>query len=354
MLEINKIHQGEALDMLSKLPDESIDLVLIDPPYFQVMKVDWKGDKYEWDNQWKTLKEYREWILMLGKEINRILKTNGSFYIFADDKISAYVQVELDKLFKLENNIIWVKPNNLTIKGWTQYRSYAPITERILFYSKEVSKTGLQSIHDDNDCFLSIKSYLREEKKKSKLTNKDFNLRFSEFTNKEGCRDRSVIEHYFGNNQWVFPTKEIYENVLQKTGFFSKSYSELEEEYNNLKKQYLGLIEGYEELRRPFKPKENYTDVWSFNIMGGSESVNHPTQKPIKIIERIIDTSSKKKDVVLDCFLGSGTTAVACKQLNRNYIGIEISEEYCKIAEERLKQETLFNWNTTKAKEKTP
>lgn len=63
----------------------------------------------------------------------------------------------------------------------------------------------------------------------------------------------------------------------------------------------------------------------------------HPTQKPIKLMKWCIDKYSDENMTILDPFLGSGTTAVACKQLNRNFIGIEISPEYCKIAEERLK-----------------
>lgn len=63
---------------------------------------------------------------------------------------------------------------------------------------------------------------------------------------------------------------------------------------------------------------------------------NHPTQKPLKLMRYIINRYTNENDIVLDPFLGSGTTAVACKQLNRRYIGIEINPEYCKIAEQRL------------------
>lgn len=63
---------------------------------------------------------------------------------------------------------------------------------------------------------------------------------------------------------------------------------------------------------------------------------NHPTIKPIEIIENFILNSSKENDIIFDPFLGSGTTALAAKHLNRNYIGIEISEKYYKIAQDRL------------------
>lgn len=67
----------------------------------------------------------------------------------------------------------------------------------------------------------------------------------------------------------------------------------------------------------------------------------HPTQKPLRLIKWCISNYSKEGDTILDPFLGSGTTAVACKELGRNFIGIEISKEYCAIAENRLRQEVL-------------
>lgn len=81
-------------------------------------------------------------------------------------------------------------------------------------------------------------------------------------------------------------------------------------------------------------------------ISGQDSEINqnlrvHPTQKPLKLFEYLIKTYTEPNDLILDPFLGSGTTAVACKKLNRRYIGIEISPEYCKIAEQRLKQGIL-------------
>lgn len=62
----------------------------------------------------------------------------------------------------------------------------------------------------------------------------------------------------------------------------------------------------------------------------------HPTQKPSELVEMLIKEYSKDGDTILDCFMGSGTTGVACMNTNRNFIGIELDKEYFKIAEERL------------------
>jgi len=91
--------------------------------------------------------------------------------------------------------------------------------------------------------------------------------------------------------------------------------------------------------QRPIEGKRDGS-VWAegkvFNL-----TQQHPTEKPVALMERIIDKFSKPNDLILDPFLGSGTTAVACKKLNRRFIGLEISEEYCKIANQRLAQGVL-------------
>ena len=319
----------DALELLKCLEDKSINLVLIDPPYFNVMKTDWKQRKHEWDNQWKSLTDYISWISNIGKEIKRVLKDNGSFYIFADDKIGAYVQVELDKIFTLLNCITWVKPNNLTIKGWNVYRSYAPITEKILFYSNEWDINSGKMIADkilDENLKPNNKfaQYLQEEFKRAKVSNKQI---AKLFPSKTGGLTGCVSNWINGDN---IITKEQYLKIRE---YLNGEY--LKKEYEDLKKE-------YEDLRRYFNPKENFTDVWTFNIMGGKESLGvHPTQKPLAIIKRIIATSSKEGDIIVDCFSGTGTTALACKQLNRNFICCDNNQEYVEISIKRISQNTL-------------
>ncbi|MDD5014629.1 MAG: site-specific DNA-methyltransferase [Atribacterota bacterium] len=80
-------------------------------------------------------------------------------------------------------------------------------------------------------------------------------------------------------------------------------------------------------------PFNNYT---KYTITSVEKSDDHPTPKPIKLMEKYIRISSKEGDTILDPFMGSGTTGVACVNLNRNFIGIEISEKYCQISEERI------------------
>lgn len=106
---------------------------------------------------------------------------------------------------------------------------------------------------------------------------------------------------------------------------------------------------GYEMIIFSGKINESYLSnvikgVKSFNVFSKRElylndGKCHPTQKPLELMERFILDATKEKDVVMDCFMGSGTTGVACKRNNRRFIGFEISEEYFEIAKERINKQ---------------
>ena len=87
--------------------------------------------------------------------------------------------------------------------------------------------------------------------------------------------------------------------------------------------------------------KQDYILCNTENLRKGVES-DHPCPKPIKLWEKLVDIFSNEKEIIGDCFMGSGTTALVAKMLGRKFISIEISEKYCKIADDRLRQEVLF------------
>ena len=93
------------------------------------------------------------------------------------------------------------------------------------------------------------------------------------------------------------------------------------------------------------KPARIIRYLWNgFRVELKEKRFAHPTQKPLKLIINLINQFSKENDLILDPFMGSGTTAVACKQLNSNFIGFELSQEYVDIANKRLAQENLKGW----------
>jgi DNA modification methylase len=90
-----------------------------------------------------------------------------------------------------------------------------------------------------------------------------------------------------------------------------------------------------------FNLKCNLSDYEKYYITTSKQNKLHPAQKPVELIRKYIRVLSKEGDIVLDGYGGSGTTYVACKQLNRKFIGFEINKEYCEIAKKRLAQQIL-------------
>lgn len=289
---INKIINAECLDTLRLLPDKCVDLVLTDPPYFGIVK-----DK--WDNQWHTMSEFQQWVGEIGRELQRVMKDNGSLYWFSSEKNIAYVQVVLDDYLTLLNQIVWHKPNGLGKKGVNlNNKSYGCITEHLLFYEK---------------C-RPIGQYLYNEIKRAGYTLSDIaNLFPSKTGRKTGC-----VSNWVTGNANI--SKEQYDKIKVFLGndFCQKDYGELVRVWN--------------------KEKD------AVNIISLKKCLPqyHPTQKPIELIEYLIERSSNENDLVLDCFSGSGTTAIACHNLKRRFICIEKDPEYWKVSCERLEQAQML------------
>ncbi len=98
----------------------------------------------------------------------------------------------------------------------------------------------------------------------------------------------------------------------------------------------------YKDMKKYNKGKQ-LRDVWEFPLCQGSERIKgkngraaHPTQKPLKLFQRLIEMATDKGDVIIDPFIGSGTTAVAAKKLKRNWVGIENNKEYLDLANKRI------------------
>ncbi len=317
------------MDLLKDIPNEKIDLVIADVPYN--IGID------EWDSK-KSVNEYIDWLKPIIDEYFRVLRKNGSLYIFGNYNFIGDIKVLLSKYkFKLMSWIIWDKGS----KKQNATRTYADVTEHILLFVK-----GIEKDIDIPTEINKVRDYFKEEKEKSGLTNKYFSEEFSILYNKVGCRDRSVIEHYFSEKQWVFPSEEIYKKILQKTDYFKRDYNELKKEYKEqiytFNHESIRLKRNPRDKRKFSYDKQIHPNVWYYNNKLEMTKYNHPTVKPIELIRTIINASSNEGDLILDCFMGSGTSAIACKQLGRNFIGSEINKKYIDIANKRLSQNTLL------------
>ena len=306
-----ELHLGDCLEVMRSMPDKSVDAVITDPPYFRIVDA-------KWDNQWKTLADYLAWIVLASKEWRRILKDNGSLYVFADDKVAAYVQVELDNEFLLLNNLVWNKAGGgKAVMYAPNFRCYAPTSERILFYSAQYDPTGWETVKLDMNNFMPLREYFRQYQEAMGLGIKQIN---------EVLGHRKA-EHafYWGSTQWDLPTAETYAELAKipsNHGFVRREYEDLRREY--------------EDLRRVFNADGETLDVITGPIVSAKDNTEHPTTKPLWLMQRLVTVSTNPDMTVLDCFMGSGTTGVACVQTGRNFIGIEIDPTYFAIAERRI------------------
>jgi site-specific DNA-methyltransferase (adenine-specific) len=316
-----ELHNADCLTHLKTLANNSVHHAIFDPPYFEI-----KGD---FDFAYPSFAAYLEFMEQVAIEIKRILKPSGSVLIFGHAKRIAYIQVIYDKYFNLENSLVWHVIDRQTNKGINGYRCFAPVTERALYYSLEIEKTGLQEIHDNPDCFKSIKEYMRGERKKI-MEAKGFKTfsEFNKYINAVTETSNVVERHYFADSQYVFPTAEMYAK-LQTTGFFSRD-EDLRREYEDLRRE-------YEDLRRPFNNVHQLTDVIKHSQESHiSKEFDHDTVKPLGLMEKLIATITRENEIIIDPFAGSGTTAVACKKLNRRCIAIEKHEPYFQIMTARV------------------
>lgn len=234
-MELNKIKNMDCLEFLKSLPDNSVDLVVTDPPYNVSQK---KNLKFKDLN---VVKNFGEWDfdfdpIPVLKELKRVLKPKGQIYVFCSTaQIPQYMKVFQEEWY-FRNLLVWYKTNP------------AP----------RLSKTNF----------------------------------------------------VFANEYIVYAINE--KGRPSESTFNYKKHSEM---HNTL---ITSALQGRERLK------------------GENGKAAHPTQKPLSILKKLIEISSNKGDVVLDCFMGVGSTAVACIETERNYVGCELDEKYLELSKLRI------------------
>lgn len=243
MLEINQIHQGDCLEIMKNISDNSINLILCDLPY--------EKTECEWDSAID--------LKLLWKEYKRILKEDGIIVLTATIDFAFTLIKSNQKMFRYD--LIWDKK----------------------------LPTG----------FLNA--------------------------NRQPLR---VHEHIL-----IFYNKMGTYNPIKRKGVKRSTAGKI-----------YSMSECYNKISKP-KPRQVYDEYYPTSILrvgnANQKKKEHPTQKPIELFKYLIKTYSNKDDLILDNCIGSGTTAIACKQLYRNFIGIEREAKYVQIAKKRLSQEVL-------------
>ncbi len=298
----NKILEGDALKLFKKIPDNSIDLVLTDPPYF-LDKLDSNWDLEEVNSKKNMgvitslpagMKFSREqgvnlynWYSMIAKEVHRVLKPGGYFFTFSSPRLYHRIASAVDDAgFEIRDAFLWL---------YTQSQAKAMALDHVIKRRKDLSDEQKEALSNKLDGWKTPQLKSNYEpivfgRKKTEGNNLDNVLKYE-----VGLLNTNVTtgDDMFPSN--VISTDPISDDI-DRAFLISKPSKKEKREYNF-----------------------------------------HKTVKPIEICVHLIRLSVLSEDaIVLDPFMGSGTTAVATKILGLNYLGFEINKEYIEIANKRL------------------
>lgn len=283
MVNTNILYCGDCLDMLKQIPDECIDLIYVDPPFYSGKPYEYiwgnHAEKRAFEDRWKGgINHYIGWMSERLEQCKRVLKKTGSMYLHCDWHAGHYLKVLMDKIFgekNFRNEIVW------------HYESGGRATN---FYPRK---------HD-------------------------------------------VIFFFSNDSNYYFNWESvgIARNKCQCCGQILKKW-------NNLKKHIDKDGRVYRTIKSAGKIYKYYddepvppTDVWndiSHLQQKDPERLGYPTQKPEALLDRIIKASSNKNDIVLDPMVGGGTTVAVAQKLGRRWIGIDVSPTACKVTAKRLR-----------------
>lgn len=299
-----RLMQGDCLERMKEIESGSVDMILTDPPYGTIegmadgdVSHGMKG-KTGWDKEI----DHAEML----EQCNRILRTNGALALFAQDPYTAKITTATHGNLPFSYRMTWLKDhfaNSLIAKK-------APVnyTEDICLFFKKydtLAEHPLRVYAKDIMFFLG-------------MTLKEINADLG----------HRRAEHFFyiDSTQFGLCTEATYNELIEKYNIDRLnsfiSYRDMEAINRRFSRRF-NLPEGKKYKSNVLEYKKDYSGL-------------HPAQKPVALIEDLIRTYTEEGDTVLDFTMGSGTTGVACKNLNRHFIGIELDEQYFNIAQNRI------------------
>ena len=307
-----RLLHGDCLELMKNISDGSVDLVLTDPPYGTMKDAaldGWKNQTTEWDTAIDPVKIF--------EQISRVLRPNGKAVLFSQEPYTSRLITSAIPSLPFAYRAMWYK--NVHANALLAKSAMVNRFEDICIFSKIV--------REETDSHPLRLVFEKELEKSGKTKREAIDLL------------GSTASHYFTSGiQFRLPTEENF-RLLKENGFISLDF----EYCRKINEDFLN--------KRYSKIKEETPSV--FNLWQGGKSKSnvleykkdndgyHPTQKPVALLEDLIQTYSNEGNTVLDFTMGSGSTGVACVNLKRNFIGIELEEEYFKIAEERINNARL-------------
>lgn len=350
----NTLFYGDNLDILRDyIPDESVDLIYLDPPFnssrnYNVLFKDERGkeaeaqitafvDTWEWgptaEATYQALvtdlggdvgamigalrgfigtNQMMAYLVMMAArlvEMHRVLKPTGSLYLHADTTASHYLKIVLDTIFgpqNFRNEIVWKRFN-----FHADAKRFGRVTDRILLYTKS-----------EQFIFNQLRKPFSEDYIESKFNHVDPDGRRYRLDNLNPPGGRGPVYEFHGvTKPWRFTQEKMLKFEAEGRIYAGSKVAQL--------KRYLDEQDGQ-------ALHELWDDIPPINPQA-AERMGWPTQKPLALLERIIQASSNPGDVVLDSFAGCGTTVVAAQGLGRRWIGIDITAMATAMNEYRLK-----------------
>jgi|TARA_R110002020_G_scaffold435571_1_gene645753 site-specific DNA-methyltransferase (adenine-specific) len=309
-MNTNKLYKGDCLIESHKIESGSVDLILTDLPYGTVKGLGGDIKKYkrlsnsDWDNVIDTDK-----IMQIA---NRILRKNGKMVLTANQPFTTELISKAIPNLPHCYNMYWDKLHfaNCLVSN------KAPVSyiEDVLVFSKNYDLEGL---HPLRDYFKNLFNFIGLKKKNiiekiGQRADHCFRVNSSQFGL---CTEKTYLELI-----------EVFNINFVKEFKTFKELKDIEFKYQSR----FNLWEGKKYKSNILKYKKDYDG-------------HHPTQKPVLLLEDLIKTFSNENDLVVDLTMGSGSTGVACKNTNRNFIGIEMNEKYFKIAKQRINKKEQQN-----------
>ena len=351
-MSVNQLILGDNLEILKGIEGKTVDLIYLDPPFFsnKNYEVIWgdEGEVRSFQDRWSGgMEHYLEWLNERVKQMYRILKDTGSIFLHCDWHADAEIKVFiLNKIFG-ENNfrgdIVWLRANAHN----DAKKKLAVLTDTIWYYSKSKKCTYNPIYVPLSEQYTADAYRYEDEKGKYRLvvlTGPRINPNDKEW---KGYHPKNI------GRSWSVP-KEVVNRLVGEVEaktlsinerldlLFENGYIEISKNGTPNYKRYLELSNEKGLLLGNF-----WDDIK--NLQGiDKERIGYPTQKPEKLLQRIIEMASNEGDVVLDPFMGGGTTIAVADKLNRKWIGIDQSVAAVKVTEMRLNnQQELFSGSFT-------
>jgi DNA modification methylase len=325
LIDTRVIYCGDNLEQLSRMPDGCVDLIYIDPPFnsnrnYEVFWGETK-EKRAFEDRHESTQAYIEFMRPRCVELGRVLKKTGSFYYHCDWHASHYVKVMLDQILgdnNFENEIVWKRYG-----AHSNSQGYGAVHDVILYYG------GGEPLTFNREFEPYDPKYIEE---RFRFADADGRRWAEQNLNNPGVRPnlmydfkaKNGITYKFPDNGWKFTRERMAALDAEGRLHYPKKQG------GRLRlKNYLDEMPGV-----------SISDVWTdISVIGGTspERLGYPTQKPLSLLERIIRTSTKEHDIVLDAFCGCGTALVAAQNLKRQWIGIDVSPTACRVMAKRLR-----------------